>query len=582
MQETSESTDGNETERDGRSSAKGPSGTEDAALDPVEASTVLVEVMPGIALVAGEVPPELKPELIDFGIVPGPDRKQLSALLASVGNAAALGGNLANAFTGVQGLYRLSEATQALLRNGATLVVKEGANLGTVMLPGKIIAQARLIPVTTVNAAQRAASIGPALAMVALQMMLSEVTGLVRTNLALTSQVIADIRKEQWAELKGLVTVVDRAVEQAREIGSVPTSLWDDVAGSGTLLQKQLELYQPKVRDHIGKIRGSDASTHRAYLQANAEAIAFDAHALLSSLKAWTGYQALRAAKARAAGQEDTAEARYAEVIARDTRKEFEPFLAEATNLIDLLTRELRILAELPGSDAWPLPGKRKDQKASREIAARLLEAISPLADALHPPAPELTAPDVVCAPKALELKPYLPILRWFLEDGETLRVLGFPEQLDDPGILGGAVGMLAAVMDKPSARTLVAVTDRRILTTRTNAFLERGELHDDTPLDRVRYVRVTTAQGGDARSAVDLITPDRNVRWEFREDVDTADVEALAAVLAESMTIPDDEREALRQRGRARVPAAVEENVSAEAGGTADDTAAKAVEPGD
>jgi hypothetical protein len=48
-------------------------------------------------------------------------------------------------------------------------------------------------------------------------MQLSEIAGLVRTNIALTSQVLATIRNEQWAELTGLVTTVDRAVDQARE-----------------------------------------------------------------------------------------------------------------------------------------------------------------------------------------------------------------------------------------------------------------------------------------------------------------------------------------------------------------------------
>ncbi|MFE1442047.1 hypothetical protein [Streptomyces sp. NPDC058739] len=61
--------------------------------------------------------------------------------------------------------------------------------------------------------------------------------------------------------------------------------------------------------------------------------------------------------------------------------------------------------------------------------------------------------------------------------------------------------------------------------------------------------VRVTTAQDKAARLAVDLITRDENVRWLFPPDVDTTEVNALAAVPAESMTIPDAEREALRRR---------------------------------
>ncbi|MFJ9740014.1 hypothetical protein [Streptomyces sp. NPDC101166] len=532
-------------------------------IDSTAASTVLVEVLPGVAVVAGEVPPELKPDLIDFGIVPAADRKQISAILASSGNTATLVGNLGSVFSGVQGLYRIDATTQALLNSGATLAVKDGGSLGAVMVPGRILRQARFYSVNAVSKAQTAASIGPALAMVGLQMMLSEVSGLVRTNLAVTSQVLTAIRKDQWAELTGLVAAIDRAVDQAREIESVPTSLWEDVAGSGALLQKQLELCQGNVRDHIRQIGRTDARSHREYLQTNAEAIAFDAHALLSSLKAWTGYHALRAARARAAGRDDAAEAQYAEVIARDTRVEFDSALAESTSLVDALTRELRITAELPGPDAWPLPGKRKEVKAARETSARLLEAIEPLADALHPPAPPLEAPGVVCAPGSLDLEPYLRILRWLLEDGETMRVLGFPDQLDSLGpisaIVGGAKEKLAAARDKAAARTLVAVTNRRVIIARTNAFLEQAEIRQAVPVDQVRYVRyvrATTTHDKSARLAIDLITRDENIRWLFPADMDHTQVAALAAVLAESMTIPDVERDELQRRCCAPVEA--------------------------
>ncbi|MEU9453085.1 hypothetical protein [Streptomyces sp. NPDC048277] len=557
MQDPSDSMEIAEPEENGRSNTAdspvvdGPTSNSD--IDSTTASTVLVEVLPGVAVVAGEVPPELKPDLIDFGIVPAVDRKQISAILASIGNAATVVGNLGIAFASVQGLYRIDNAAQALLNSGATLAVKDGGNLGAVMVPGRILRQARFYSVNTVSKAQTAASIGPTLALVGLQMMLSEVSGLVRTNLAVTSQVLTSIRKDQWAELTGLVAAIDRAVDQAREIESVPTSLWEDVAGSGALLQKQLELYQGNVRDHVKQIDRADTRSHREYLQTNAEAIAFDAYALLSSLKAWTGYHALRAARARAAGREDAAEAQYAEVIARDARAEFDSVLAETTSLVKALTRELRITAELSGPDAWPLLGKRKDGKAAREISAHLLEAVEPLADALRPPAPPLEAPDVVCAPKSLGIEPYLRILRWLLEDGETLRVLGFSDQLDAPdpisAILGGAKGMLAAAMDKVAEKTLVAVTDRRIITAKTNAFLEQGAVLQGIPIDQVRYVRAPTSQDKSTRWTIDLITRDENIQWLFHSDIDKTQVDALAAVLAESMTIPDVEREELHRR---------------------------------
>ncbi|MEU0174115.1 hypothetical protein ABZ178_12270 [Streptomyces massasporeus] len=533
----------------------------DSDTDSTTVSTVLAEVLPGVAVVLGEVPAELEHDLIDFGLVPSADREKISTVLASIGNAATVAGNVANAFAGAQGLYKITTATQALLKAGGTLAVKDGANLGAVFLNGKIIAQARLIPVTAVSTAQTVATLGPALTMVALQMQLSEITGLVRTNIALTSQVLTTIRNEHWAELTGLVTTVERAIDQARAVGSVPASLWENVAGNEASLSKQLDLYGRNVRGHVGQIDQADTRRLREYLQTNAEAILFDAHALLSSLKAWTGYQALRAGKARAAGRDDADEARLVDVIARDTRTELESSLAETTRLVEALTRELRIIAELPGREtlAPSLPGKRRDAKAARQTSARLLEAIEPLADALRPPAPPLEAPEVVCAPESLKLEPYLRILRWYVEDGETLRVIGFPEQLDALGpisaIIGGAKEKLSAARDRAAGKTLVAVTDRRIIITQTNAFLEQGEIRQDIPIDRVRYVRAAT-QDKSERLAIDLITRDESIRWLFRADIDTTQVEALAAVLAESMTIPDEEREALRRRRHAPLEA--------------------------
>ncbi|MEU1131946.1 hypothetical protein ABZ383_19145 [Streptomyces sp. NPDC005900] len=198
--------------------------------------------------------------------------------------------------------------------------------------------------------------------------------------------------------------------------------------------------------------------------------------------------------------------------------------------------------------------------KAAREVSARLLEAIEPLADTLHPPPPPLKAPGIVCAPESLDVEPYIRILRWLLEDGEAVRVLGFPDQLDAlspiSAIVGGAKEKLAAARDKAGAKTLVAVTDRRIITAKTNTFLEQAEIRHVIPIDQVRYVRATTTQDRSARLTIDLITRDENIRWFFHAGIENTHVHALAAVLAESMTIPDVERDELQRRRHAPIEA--------------------------
>ncbi|MCO8274368.1 hypothetical protein M1L60_27590 [Actinoplanes sp. TRM 88003] len=511
-------------------------------------STVLAEVLPGVAVVFGPVPADLELDLIDFGLVPTVDRDRISSFLGAMGNAATVAGNLGNAFASVQGLYRISDQTRALLAAGGRLAVKDGANLGTVMANGRFIGQARLIPVTAVNAAGIAAAVGPALAMIAMQMQLSEIAGLARTNIALTGQVLRTIRHGQWAELTALVATIDQVVDQARAVGSVPTSLWDSVAGRRAALQTQLELYRLNVGDHIRQIQKLESRARRQYLETNAEAVLFDAYALLSSVKAWTGYQALHAARARAAGAEDAAEARLVEELAGRTGKELESALAVTTSLVDSLRRELRIIAELPGRATLPLPGKNKDSNAARQTAAGLLEALEPLADALHPAPSALAGPGVVCAPASADVEPSLRILRWFLRDDENLQVLGFSDEVDTSGSVSSIFSGAKEKLTGPS-RTLVAVTDRRILTAKANGFLEQGEVRQEIPIEQVRYVRSATTPDKSGRLTVDVITRDENLQWFFPADVDHTQVDGLVGLLAASMTIPDAEREALQRR---------------------------------
>src|SRR3546814_14358946 len=75
------------------------------------------------------------------------------------------------------------------------------------------------------------------------------------------------------------------------------------------------------------------------------------AFALLSTLKAWVGYQALAAAVAREAGATDAAEARHFDSIVNKTRRDFERDLGDVTQLLGTLTRELRSAARRVGKE---------------------------------------------------------------------------------------------------------------------------------------------------------------------------------------------------------------------------------------
>lgn len=510
--------------------------------------TVIAEISPGIAVVFGPRPLNL--ELVDFGFVTSSDLAQLSTVLGAAGNAATVAGNVGQALAGLQGVYRVNDATQALLASGAKLAVKDGANLGTV-LTSEGLKQARFIPLTGLTAAQTAAAIGPAVATIALQMQLSEITSLVKTNVALTREVHAALERDQRAELAGLVATIDRAIARAKELECVPASLWDTVAGSEAALWKQQELHREKVRRHVQQIGSGDTRSRSDYLQFNAQSITVDTTALLSSLQAWTGLQALHAGKARTAGRDDPDEQRLVEVIARDTRDEIESSMSEIRTLTDALTLELRLVAELPGrrTISQSLPRARSGAKAAKATATSLLESITPLAEALHPPAPPLSPPEVLLIEDALNLGPFLRVLRWFLDDDEVVQAMGLSEREAGDGLLPATLDKarerLNAARDRATPRTLIVVTDRRVLTAESDAFLEEGAINTDIPIGQIRYVRCKVAHLRDGPSLVDLITRDADLHLRFPAAASTQ-VKALVSLLAHAMNLPDSERIAL------------------------------------
>lgn len=516
------------------------------------AKTTLVEVSPGMAVVLGQVPEGL--QLVDFGVVPAIDRAQLNQALGSVGNLATISGNLAEAATKAQGLFRVDDATLSLLKSGAEMASKDGAKLGAIFKNGELVAQARFIP-ASMTAGTAIAAIGPAVAMLALQMQLSEISSLVRENIALTSETLKIIRHDQWAELTGLSVNIERAVDEATQVQAVSSTTWESVSGDSSLLEKQLDQYRRHVGEHTKQLRGVRGTARRRYLENHAEAILFDANALLVSLKAHTGYQALRASRARA----NPDEARLAEVITDDLREQFEVSMSQAARLIKDLTRELRIIAELPGRAALPLSKKRRDSRASQLTCQQLLDAVQPLADSLNPPVKQLSTPAVTCMPEDIDLNQYLHVLRWFLEDDEALGAIAFayePGAHNFAGIIPAALGARidatwsalkpnkrATVIDKIATPILVAVTDRRIIGASPRSLTHQGEIRDSIPLSEVQFVRSQSMQANAVRPTIDIITEGRDVKWMFPEEADSEHIDLLSQVIDTNIKDADSKR---------------------------------------
>lgn len=498
----------------------------------ISESTILMEVADDVVVLFGEVPEGV--ELVDLGLIPEHDRTQLSRALGSIGNAGTIAGNIAEAATSAQGLFRLNEATFSLLRSGGELAAKDGAKLGAILKNGQVIAQARFIPVS-VTAATAIAAMGPAVAMIALQMQLGEISSLVRTSIALTTQTLKAIRNEQWSELESLADSIDDASQKVREIGAITDTLWESIAPMGQSIRKQMGLYRRNVTGHIQEIRKSGGHARRQYLESNAEAIVFDTYALLTSLKTHATYQALMAAQARKRSETDDNEAKFFEEITRDTPPEIKKSLEKIGQLTESLVRELRIIAELPGRATMPLTKKRRDAKAAKLTCAQLLEAIEPLADVLHPAVDTPAVPETVCAPDDLYLDPYLRVLRWFLEDGEQLHGIAFPYEASANNFSRKLLSKLVDVAwqaGKATFSTFIAVTDRRIITANPRKLLRHGELGATYQLDDVEGVHPRTDNTDHVCPTIGVTTKQSDIRWMFPARADQTSIDDLAAMI--------------------------------------------------
>ncbi len=498
----------------------------------ISESTILMEVADDVVVLFGEVPEGV--ELLDLGLIPEHDRTQLSRALGSIGNAGTIAGNIAETATSAQGLFRLNEATFSLLRSGGELAAKDGAKLGAILKNGKVIAQARFIPVS-VTAATAIAAMGPAVAMIALQMQLGEISSLIRTSIALTTQTLKAIRNEQWSELESLADSIDDASQKVREIGAITDTLWESIAPMGQSIRKQMELYRRNTTGHIQEIRKSGGHARRQYLESNAEAIVFDTYALLTSLKTHATYQALMATQARKRSETDDNEAKFFEEITRDTPPEIKKSLEKIGQLTESLVRELRIIAELPGRATMPLTKKGRDAKATKLTCAQLLEAIEPLADVLHPTVDTPAVPETVCTPDDLDPDPYLRVLRWFLEDGEQLHGIAFPYEASANNFSRKLLSKLvdaAWQAGKAAFSTFVAVTDRRIITANPRKLLRHGELGATYQLDDVEDVHPRTTNTDHVCPTIGVTTKQSDIRWMFPARADQTSIDDLATMI--------------------------------------------------
>lgn len=491
-----------------------------------EPSVSLVEIEPGVAVLFADKPPT-DVDFITFGMMSTQARQNLVdklSVASGIGNVVAQG---AQGAVAAQGLVRLAPQTLKALET-LQPATSGGWNLGTLVgSNSQFAASIRWAPAVSAQSVSMIAALGPAAALLALQLQLASISRRIDENIELTRDVLRAIHEDQWATLLGLYETTMRAVGEAQAVGFVNDHIYAAIATREADLRKQRHLFAGFVRAHA-KALDADTRTRRAYLQQNIDQILADSHGLLMAEGSWYRSQVLRAGHISRDEANAIENERLLADLVKETDRDHKEAMDDMAFLLGDLERQLRLFAELPSERALPFTAKRQQVRDTVSMAGALAKRVAALRNLPHAePAP--LEPQLVVFNEAVP-EDLLRILRWVLPEGVPLLAIA---DVNVDQLVGN--------------NAYLGVTPERVFISGQGALRKQGELDRDFPLSDIRYVRFRER---DKQSPVlDIITKDDNIRLTFDGWAAKAqgleDTRRLGNLLAAAMDIPESERRA-------------------------------------
>lgn len=492
-------------------------------------SSALVEFEDGLAIFFGDSVPD-GIDVIPFALI---DDATRTAVSTAVGNAVGLGNVAAQGINGVlqaQGLVRLAPETLAAMKTAAP-IVKDGWNLGTLAANGKFAASVRWLPATAATTASVVAAMGPALALMVIQVQLNQIASVAKHNVELTSKVLQVIRQDQWSSVTGYHDTLLRELGHARRIGEVSDAIFTEVRGYQGELTTQWDANRNAVLQHVNDLeRKTGHKDRQQFLTDNGQAIIADVQALLLSQTSWFIYQSLRAGHLLRSAKSNEADRCLLDEVIGNARALHEKSLAQTDALLDQLAREFAVIAELPGRRTFKIGGEARAAKDAQLMVRQLQDALaairgteaSPLRDSLEIPELIVFEDDV---PEEL-----IKVLPLRLQEGE--RVLALADASSDritvPRLSDG----------------WVAVTDRRILITKQDSLRRTGAIDSAINVSDIRYVRRSDDPG--RAPVVEIITKHADMTVRFaawaKSGASRAAAQQFGELVASFMNLPEAE----------------------------------------
>ncbi|KRF29486.1 hypothetical protein [Phycicoccus sp. Soil802] len=508
-----------------------------------EQQSVLVEVYPGEFAVFGGF--DLKGSTIEPApLLPRAARKSFEDTISGAIGAGNIGAQAMAALGSFEGLVRLSPATLDAMRAGATPMSNGVFNLGSLTDSSGHIVQT--VQWTSAGAGLAslpavAAAVGPALALMAIQMQLAKITRLVRENLQLTDALLEELRTERWATVQGQHEGMLAMIGEARSIGAVNDNIWQNVQGNEMVLQVTRVEFRRNVDRHVSKLNSARGPIAvREILDHHGDAIVADVQGLLQAQAAWFTYQAIRAGNLQFNIDKDPTAAQHIQTVVTNARKHHEQDLADAARLIDALVRRSSAMVDAKGSASIPFGRKRRAAKDVARAGKILRDQLSFLHDGWDLADPPVQVPHIAAVEGGVVPDKVLRVLRWHLRPQEQLHAI-------------------AAAQDQSSSRNnwawklqddwlVAAVTNERVIVAKQKDLDASGEVAGEIPLDSVRYVRYEPGTGKPNRSdaRIGIATADRDLNLKFAEwataGTDRRQVDTFALLLRSQMRLPAEE----------------------------------------
>ncbi len=466
-----------------------------------QAQLTVVELEPGLACLFGEAVPEgldlEKAVLLPDSVLDEVTRSL--ATVAAVGDVAAQASTLGAA---MQGLVRLTPETLRALETLTPMTNAAGASLGVATdASGKIAHVMQYVDAGPLTWSSAAATMGPSIAMLAMQMQLAEIRAVAEANLRLADKTLSEIRIERWAEVKGFYEAMRRAVDEAQHIGGVTDHVWQNVHGQEAQLDKLRSEFSAKVAAHGQSMLTQSHVERREYLEHHCDAIIRDSQALLMAQAAWLLYQGIRAGHIHSSSGEGSKDRQLMERIVSEAREVHDRDVATVTRLLSELHRTFSLIAELPARRTLPFSKSRRAAADVTRMSRLLLDELPSAGSATVSPA--VPTPVLMAVPEEAP-EPALKLLRWHLDASEPLLALTECRQEDMLKSITGA------------ATTYLVVTDRRLIVAEKKELLETGLLLHDIPLADVRFVRFVPPADAKTNGRLDVITVGTNLSLGF------------------------------------------------------------------